>query len=89
VNQANVPEGQDKAAKPGIFKRSGLIIILVLTLLVTIIVLQNTESVQTRILFIKITMPRALLLFITLLFGFIAGIIVSIGVVRRQKKKQT
>lgn len=87
MNQANVPEAQGKPAKQGIFKKSGLITILVLTLIVTIIVLQNTHSVETHILFVTITMPRALLLLLTLAFGFIAGIIVSIAVVRRQKKK--
>lgn len=41
--------------------------------LILIIILQNLESTPTRILFATVTMPRALLLIITLLIGFGAG----------------
>jgi uncharacterized integral membrane protein len=49
----------------------------VVALVVLIIVLQNTEAVQTDILFLKITMPRAVLLFGTLVIGFVLGILAS------------
>lgn len=42
-------------------------------ILVIIIILQNMDSVTTRILFAEIIMPRAVLLIITLLIGFGAG----------------
>lgn len=42
-----------------------------------IIAIQNTASVETRLLFVTVTMPRAVLLFITLLIGFVSGIFAS------------
>lgn len=58
-----------------------------LTLLLMVIILfQNAESTVTRILFIEIKMPRALLLLVTMLLGFIAGMIFG-GTVRDRLKK--
>jgi uncharacterized integral membrane protein len=53
------------------------IVVLVVAILVLIVILQNMEAVDTRILFVTITMPRAALLFITLVIGFIAGLILA------------
>lgn len=39
-----------------------------------IVILQNTHSVETRFLFLKITMPNAILLGLTLLVGVAIGI---------------
>ena len=50
------------------------IIILVVILLAIIVILQNTQSVETKILFVTVTMPRALLLIVTFLAGTTAGI---------------
>jgi hypothetical protein len=36
---------------------------------------QNTEAVETKILFITITLPRAILLGVTLAVGWVAGLI--------------
>lgn len=47
----------------------------ILALLILIIVLQNTEAVETRILFMTLTMPRAALLFGTLIVGFVIGLL--------------
>jgi len=58
-------------------KRMKNIIVLVISLLILIVVLQNTQSVETRLLFMKVTMPRALLLFVTLLVGFVIGIVAT------------
>lgn len=52
--------------------------IAVLVLLLVIIVLQNTEAVETNILFISFQMPRALLLFGTTMIGFFIGLITSV-----------
>lgn len=43
-------------------------------LLAILIVLQNTESVETRILTFSLILPRALLLFFTLVTGFVLGL---------------
>ena len=45
----------------------------VLAVLMLVVVLQNTESVETRLLFATLSMPRALLLLITLLIGVVIG----------------
>jgi len=58
-------------------KRAKMIGILVLALSVGIVVLQNTESIQTKILFFTFIMPRAVLLFLTALIGFIIGVLSS------------
>ncbi len=63
-------------------KRAKMIGILVLALFIGIVLLQNTESVQTKILFFSFTMPRAVLLFLTALIGFIIGVLSSLRVGR-------
>jgi len=45
----------------------------VLGVLALVVVLQNTEDVQTEILWISLTMPRFLLLLITLVIGVVIG----------------
>jgi uncharacterized integral membrane protein len=44
-----------------------------LSLVVLIVVLQNTQAVETNLLFLKVTMPNAALLFGTLIIGFAIG----------------
>jgi len=65
-------------------KRAKIIAILVLALSVAVIILQNTESVETKILFLSFTMPRAALLFLTALIGFILGVLSSLSVGRKK-----
>jgi uncharacterized integral membrane protein len=67
-------------------KNLKMIVIIIVSLLVLIIVLQNTQSVETKLLFITITMPRAFLLFLTFLFGFVVGS-VSIATFSRQRRQ--
>ncbi len=69
-------------------KRLKVLSILVLALTVLIVVLQNTEQVETKILFASVVMPRALLLGVTLLVGFSLGILVA-GRLSRTKAKKT
>lgn len=54
-----------------------MIAVAVLVLLGIIIVMQNTQTVETQFLFATVKMPRAALLFITLLIGFVLGILVA------------
>jgi putative membrane protein len=58
-------------------ERTKAITLVILALFGMIIVLQNTETVETRLLFWSISMPRAVLLLGTSLIGFATGIIVS------------
>ncbi len=54
-----------------------LILLVILALAGMTIVLQNTEPVETKLLFWSLTIPRAVLLLGTSLIGFALGIIVS------------
>lgn len=67
--------------------RFKMISIAILALLGVIIILQNTEPVETRLLFMSITMPRAILLMGTTLIGFALGILVSFFFQRKEHPK--
>lgn len=67
-------------------KKAKIIIILVISLLAIVVSLQNTEAVETKLLFATIAMPRVLLLILTFIAGFIAGLITASHVLRRPKK---
>lgn len=65
-------------AKRGFDPRAIRNIAIALSLIVVlIVVLQNTQSVETKILFVSFSMPRALLLAITLVVGIIAGLLMG------------
>ena len=55
---------------------------IVISLLILIVVLQNTQSVETQFLFARIVMPRALLLLITFLAGCVTGLAVALQIRR-------
>jgi uncharacterized integral membrane protein len=67
-------------------KKFKIIAIAVVLLLVLIIILQNTQSVETRILFAKITMPAAFLLMLTFVCGFIAGLLTTLRLDSKTKE---
>ena len=69
-------------------KKFKTITIVVVLVLVLIVILQNTQSVETKFLFVKITMPRAFLLMLTFLFGFVAGLLVTLRLEVKAEKKQ-
>ncbi|MHC4622439.1 MAG: LapA family protein [Planctomycetota bacterium] len=56
-------------------KKVKIVVAVVVSLLALIVVLQNTETVETRLLLLTIAMPRALLLIVTFLVGFAIGVI--------------
>ena len=60
-----------------------LVVLLVLAVLAIVLILQNTQSVETRLLFVTVTMPRAALLGLTLLIGFACGVLAAIAVTKR------
>ncbi|MBU0483203.1 MAG: LapA family protein [Proteobacteria bacterium] len=66
-------------------ERIKLIAIVTLAILGTIVVLQNTEPVNTRILLWSITMPRAVLLLGTSLIGFAVGVLTTFFLSNRDK----
>jgi uncharacterized integral membrane protein len=61
--------------------------IIVLALLALVLVVQNTETIETRLLFFTLRMPRAALLLITLAVGFSLGVIVSLVLSGRRAGK--
>ena len=63
-----------------------LIVAAGLVVLLLILIVQNTESVETRILFITVTLPRAVLLGVTLVLGWLIGIITSEVIDRSSSK---
>ena len=52
------------------------------------LVLQNTETVETRLLFYTLKMPRAVLLFGTTCLGFTMGVLVSLLMGRKKPVDQ-
>jgi uncharacterized integral membrane protein len=62
--------------------------IAVVVLIVVIVVLQNTQAVETKLLFLSVTMPNAALLFGTLIIGFAIGVLTA-GHIVSQAKRET
>jgi len=60
-------------------RRAKLITAVVIAVLVVVLLLQNTQAVETRLIFMSVTMPRAMLLLVTFLLGFVSGAVVSKG----------
>lgn len=56
-------------------------------ILVLIVIIQNTQTVTTRLLFMEISMPRALLLIVMLAVGFAAGVLVTGAAYRKRAKR--
>lgn len=54
----------------------------VLLVLVIVLVAQNTDPVETRLLFFTVTMPRAALMVISLLVGVVAGMALAARITR-------
>ena len=61
----------------GTMNKLKLVAIAVISLVVLIVVLQNTQAVETNLLFLTITMPNAALLFGTLIIGFAIGVLTA------------
>lgn len=68
-------------------KRAKIIGAAVIAVLAIVIFMQNTESVSTKLLFVTITMPRAVLLLVTLLAGFILGVLTPSRLIVDARKK--
>lgn len=63
-----------ETTSPSLLTKLKIAGIAVIGILVLIIVLQNTEAVETKILFATLTVPRAVLLFGTMIVGYVLGI---------------
>jgi uncharacterized integral membrane protein len=69
-------------------KKAKIITIVVILLLVLIVFLQNTQAVETKLLFLTVTMPRVLLLLVTFVLGFVGGLITAGYVLRKPAKSE-
>lgn len=69
-------------------KKTKLAAIVILSILAVVIVLQNTEVTQTRILFMTVQMSRALLLLLTFTLGFVTGLLAATGSLRKKATKK-
>jgi putative membrane protein len=61
--------------------------IALVVLIVVIVVLQNTQAVETKLLFLTVTMPNAALLLGTLIIGFAIGVLTSGHIVSNAKRR--
>lgn len=62
------------------------VVIGVVALIVVIVVLQNTQPVATKLLFVTMTLPNAALLFGTLIIGFTIGVLTAGHIVSSAKQ---
>jgi lipopolysaccharide assembly protein A len=58
----------------------------VIALVAVIVVLQNTQDVETKLLFVTLTLPNAALLFATLIIGFAIGVLTAGHIVSNAKR---
>ena len=69
-------------------KKAKIIGIIIISLLVLIIFLQNTQSAETKLLFVTTKMPIVILLMLTVLMGFIGGLVTKSYVLRKPGKAE-
>jgi uncharacterized integral membrane protein len=62
-------------------------LVLLTGFLLLVVILQNTDSVTTRVLSAEIELPRAVLLLITLAMGFVLGFATAFWRGRRKQKQ--
>jgi uncharacterized integral membrane protein len=58
----------------------------VLALIVVVVVLQNTQAVETQLLFVTLILPNAALLFGALIIGFAIGVFTAGHIVSSAKR---
>lgn len=70
-------------------KRFKNVLVVALLLAAVIVIFQNTETVETRLLFVTIEMPRVLLLLVVLLVGVVLGYLGATRWSRREGEKKS
>ncbi|MCZ6834601.1 MAG: lipopolysaccharide assembly protein LapA domain-containing protein [Planctomycetota bacterium] len=65
-----------------------LVALTVILVIAAITIVQNTQPVETKFLFLSFTMPRALLLMLTLLIGYVLGLSTAVYFSSTQRKKK-
>lgn len=74
----------DPEIKP--LAKAKILVVLMVASLLAVVVLQNTDDVETQLLFTTVTMPRAALLSLTALIGFVLGLLTALALSRSPKK---
>ena len=74
--------------EPHMLKKIKLYTGLALFAIVLIVVFQNTQTVETKFLFMTMTMPRAALLGMTMLIGIFIGILISLALLGKDTPKE-
>jgi len=69
-------------------KKFKVILIFVIIAIAVIVALQNTESVDMKILWMNLPVPRMLLVLITFALGFLAGLITASLMLRKSHKEK-
>lgn len=64
-----------------------VVAVAVLSLVAVIVVFQNTQAVETQLLFLTLTLPNAALLFGTLIVGFAIGVFTAGHIVSSAKRR--
>jgi len=70
----------------GTISKLKIVGIVAIVFIVVIVVLQNTQAVETKLLFLTVTMPNAALLFGTLIIGFAIGVLTAGRIMSRAKR---
>ena len=71
----------------GTMNKLKIVGIAVIVVIVVVVVFQNTQAVETKLLFLTVTMPNAALLFGTLIIGFAIGVLTAGHIVPTAKRK--
>ena len=70
-------------------RKAKIIVILIVSLLSLIVFVQNRQAVDTKLLFVTITMPLVLLLILTFIMGSILGLVIATYVLREPRNRRT
>lgn len=70
----------------GTINKLKIVGIAAIVVIVVVVVLQNTQVVDTKLLFLTVTMPNAALLFGTLIIGFAIGVLTAGHIVSSAKR---
>jgi uncharacterized integral membrane protein len=70
-------------------RKAKIIVILIVLLLALIVFVQNRQAVDTKLLFVTITMPLVLLLILTFIMGSILGFVMASYMLREPRKPRS
>ena len=69
-------------------KKTKIIVMGVLVLIACVLTIQNTQPVNTHILFFTVSMPRAVLLLLMTLIGFAIGVFTVFHYIGKRKQPE-